>query len=296
MRNQSIFLLLRCMKTSLSHLPEKKQKEISFIVDIIKQVINPEMILLFGSYAKGAFVEHRYNSEGTTFEYISDYDFLVITKHNSEKTDVQESKIMSLTEIIEPPINLEIHDIGYVNKGLEWGEYFWTDIVKQGVVLLNNNSVSLVEPRILTTDERKQKAQRYFDNWYPQASEFLYGAKVYQERGNLKISTFNLHQSVECLYYSVLLVFTDYKPKVHNLWKLRKKSKPFSEELFFIFKAETDKNEKHLFELLKQGYIDARYREDFKITSQELQILIERVSLMITIVKEICISRIESIK
>jgi hypothetical protein len=92
-----------------------------------------------------------------------------------------------------------------------------------------------------------------------------------------------------------LLVFTEYKPKVHNLWKLRKKSKPFSEDLFFVFKAESDQTEKHLFELLKQGYIDARYRDDFKITPNELQTLIERVENMIPIVKAMCQEKIDMI-
>lgn len=284
------------MKTSFTHLPENKQAEIKFITAIIKDVVNPEMIILFGSYAKGTYKEHRFISKGVKYEYISDIDFLVITKNNHDNASVQESKIMSLTEDLEQPINLEIHEIDYVNKGLEWGEYFWTDIVKEGILLLDNKTVQLLEPRELTVIERKEKAQRYFDNWFPQADEFIFGSKVYQGRGNSKIATFHLHQATECLYYSVLLVFTDYKPKVHNLWKLRKKSKPFSEELFFVFRAETDKTEKHLFELLKQGYIDARYREDFKITSQELQTLIERVGVMIPIVKKICQEKIDAIK
>jgi HEPN domain-containing protein/predicted nucleotidyltransferase len=292
----SFFLLLPLMKTSLSHLPVNKQKEINFIRGIIKEVVNPEMIILFGSYAKGTFVEHRYVSDGITYEYISDYDFLVVTKNNPEKASTQESKIMSLTEMLEPPVNLEIHDIDYVNKGLEWGEYFWIDIAKDGILLFDNKTIQLLEPRELTIAERKEKAQRYFDNWFPQADEFLFGSKVYQGRGNSKIATFHLHQAAECLYYSILLVFTDYKPKVHNLWKLRKKSKPFSEDLFFVFRAETDDSEKKLFELLKQGYIDARYREDFQITSQELKTLIDRVEEMIPIVKKLCQEKIDTIK
>jgi predicted nucleotidyltransferase len=65
-------------------LPDKKQFEIDRIKDIIIDVVNPEMIILFGSYAKGKYVEHKYNSKGITFEYISDYDFLVVTKENPE--------------------------------------------------------------------------------------------------------------------------------------------------------------------------------------------------------------------
>ncbi|MDZ7650245.1 MAG: nucleotidyltransferase domain-containing protein, partial [Cytophagales bacterium] len=65
------------------------------IVDIIRDVLNPEKIILFGSHAKGTQVEHRYQTkDGIIHEYNSDYDFLVVTKGNPEKTYVQESKIM----------------------------------------------------------------------------------------------------------------------------------------------------------------------------------------------------------
>ncbi len=280
------------MKESLAYLPEKKQHEIRIITEIIKEVVNPEMIILFGSYAKNKYVEHKYISKGITFEYISDYDFLVVTKNNPEKSYVQESIIASKAEMFEPPINLEIHDIDYINKGLEWGEYFWIDIVKEGILMYDKGTVQFSEPRELTPAEQKEKALRYFDTWFPQGAAFLKGSKFYKNEGNLRIATFELHQSTESLYYATLLAFTDYKPKTHNLWKLRRKAKPYSEELFHVFRAETDKREKDLFELLKQGYVDARYREDFTITEQELSILIERVSAMIPIVDRICKERI----
>lgn len=40
------------MNTTLSHLPEKKQHEIQRIAGIIREVVDPEKIILFGSHAK----------------------------------------------------------------------------------------------------------------------------------------------------------------------------------------------------------------------------------------------------
>lgn len=83
------------MKTSLFHLPEKKQFEIQRIAEIIREVVDPEKIILFGSHAKGGWVEDRYTDKhGTAYEYISDYDLLVVTKDNREKAYAQEAKIM----------------------------------------------------------------------------------------------------------------------------------------------------------------------------------------------------------
>ncbi len=74
------------MKTSINHLPESKRNQILEIVDIIKEVVSPEKIILFGSYAKGKYVEHRYTGkDGIFYEYVSDYNFLVVTQHNTVK-------------------------------------------------------------------------------------------------------------------------------------------------------------------------------------------------------------------
>lgn len=284
------------MKSSITHLPEKKQAEIQMINKIIQDVVHPEMIILFGSYAKGTYVEHRYKAkDGTDYEYISDYDFLVVTSDNQEKASTQENHILTLTENIDPPVNLEIHGIDYINKGLELGEYFFSDIVKEGVVLFDRQTVAFAEPQILTASEKKEKAQRYYNTWFPQGSTFLKGARFFKGEGDLKIAAFQLHQAAESLYYAVLLVFTDYKPKVHNLWRLRKKAKPYSEKLFQVFKSETNEQDKHLFELLKKGYIDARYRADYSITLSELEELTKRVDEMCKIVEEACTGKFASI-
>lgn len=288
------------MKTSLSHLPENKQHEIQRIAEIIREVVNPEKIILFGSYAKGGWVEDRYTDKhGTLHEYISDYDFLVVTKNNPVKTYIQEHTIMDRVDRYNPPVNLEIHEIDFVNEGLEWGQYFFKDIVNEGVLLHDSLDLQFSKPRLLTAEEEKQKMNEHFQTWHGSASRFLrISETAYRDavaRGEkLNEVAFNLHQATESLYYAVLLVFSGYKPKTHNLWKLRKKTKAYSKELFAVFRAETDKEEENLFDLLKRGYIEARYKSDYQISASELNSLIERVKQMNVIANNICIQKINS--
>jgi uncharacterized protein len=283
------------MKTDLHHLPANKQEEILAITEIIKGVVAPEKVILFGSYAKGGYKDHEYISgDGTRHEYISDYDFLVVTQKNSGKTTEQESTIMDRVDRYKPPVNLEIHGIDYINEGLSWGQYFFVDIIKEGILLHDSGDTKFVEPRILTQLEEREKAQRYFDIWHHQSNEFIIDSTNALERGSLNNGAFYLHQATESLYYTMLLVFTGYKPKTHNLWKLRKKTKGYSEELFLVFRAEDDKVDEHLFDLLKRGYIEARYKQnDYFITSKELAVLIERVKMMNSIIQSICKQKIE---
>lgn len=284
------------MKTSLSHLPENKQYEIKRIADIIQEVVKPEMIILFGSHAKGTNVSHKYQSkDGTIHEYISDYDFLVVTHNNSEKTYVQESIIMDKVDHYQPPVNLEIHEIDYINEGLSWGQYFFADIVREGIVLFNTERVKFVDPRLLTPSEQRDIAQQYFEKWFTRGADFISGLDGYLKKGKFKVSAFILHQATESFYYTALLVFTSYKPKTHNLGKLKKQIKSISEELYLIF-PENSKDEKHLFDLLKRGYVDARYKDDYVISGVEVNALIDRVEKIQNLVREICNKKISSIK
>jgi uncharacterized protein len=98
---------------------------------------------------------------------------------------------------------------------------------------------------------------------------------------DLKEGAFNLHQAAERTYNAIILVHAGYKSKTHNLGKLKRYSKRFSEELDAIFPDNTPQ-EKHLFDLLKRGYIDTRYKEHYEITAEELTILIERVGKLET--------------
>jgi predicted nucleotidyltransferase len=172
------------MKTSLNFLLQSKRDQILGIVAIIKEVVAPEKIILFGSYAKGRYVEHRYTGkDGILYEYISDFDFLVVTKENTVKEYELEDIVNSRTQHYKQPINLQIHEIDYINEGLEFGQYFFTDIVNEGVLLYDTDIVHFAEARELNPEEEKEIAQRYFDIWFPRGSGFL------------KTALFNLKES-----------------------------------------------------------------------------------------------------
>ena len=56
------------MKHSLEHLPARKQRHLELIVKIIRAAVDVEMIILYGSHARGDWVE---DAKGQKF---SDYD------------------------------------------------------------------------------------------------------------------------------------------------------------------------------------------------------------------------------
>ncbi len=72
------------MKYTIKHLPEEKQQELQEIVSFVTETITVDMIILFGSYARGDWVEDKYVENGTTYEYKSDYDLLIIVDNETK--------------------------------------------------------------------------------------------------------------------------------------------------------------------------------------------------------------------
>jgi len=286
------------MKTSLSYLPQTKQDQILQIVNIIKEVASPEKIILFGSYATGKYIDDNYIEGSARLEYVSDFDFLVVTKTADEKEFALKGKIVNQTRnLFKTPVNAIIHSLDYVNEGLEIGQYFFSDIINDGVLLYESNSIPFFKSRILSKKEKIEIAQRYFDQLFNGGKALLKSVLFNFSQIEYNLAAFELHQASERFYNTVLLVFTNYKPKTHNLDILRQYSKHISKELFLIFPFPVENEfETNLFELLKRSYIDARYKNDYKITKEELEILIERVTKMKEIVEKICRDKILSLE
>ena len=266
-------MYLHLVKELLSHLPQVKQQELEELTQVLLSFKHVEMVVLFGSYARGSWVEDSYVEKGTTYEYRSDFDILVVLTHEDLKQKFRiEDKIkaeLTTTGKVNTPVSLIFHGIKQLNASLTMGNYFFRDIKEEGKVLYDSQKFKLANPKKLTAKQYQQKAQDYFDQWFESANEFLIDFRNALERNSLNKAAFELHQATERYYTTILLVFTDYRPKDHNLENLGIKVE-MCDKRFAVFPKTTDK-EKQLFELLKRAYIDARYKMDeYQITKVEL--------------------------
>ena len=73
------------------------------------------MIILFGSYARGNWVEDKYKENGTTYEYKSDYDLLVIVEDEIKGNQHKPTKRLrpKIWRDVNPdtPLNIIYHGI-----------------------------------------------------------------------------------------------------------------------------------------------------------------------------------------
>ncbi|MDD5698104.1 MAG: HEPN domain-containing protein [Victivallaceae bacterium] len=287
------------MKRSLAHLPREKKDELRAVVEIIRELIDAEFIILFGSYARGDWVEDRYTAEdGITYEYQSDYDLLVVVqdlpkyqyKGYRNRIKYRARKFAGCTT----PLSIIMHSLDEFNQAVGNGEYFFVDIKKEGILLYRSGRFRLPVARKLSSKARKNKAEAHFKNWFESAKNLFTGYGMFFEKDMLKESAFLLHQAAERFYHTVLLVFTDYKPRTHDLAELGKRVDQLSSSFKGIFPQNTDE-EKHLFELLKRAYTEARYHVGYKITREELRYLAERVSMLQDLTEAVCKAKISSL-
>ncbi|MFC1677985.1 HEPN domain-containing protein [Planctomycetota bacterium] len=271
------------MKDSLNHLPQRKKGELARIVSIIRDAVpQAEMIILFGSYARGDAVEDVTVEGNTTYEYSSDFDILVIVKSKSlaDNLDLWYSIEDEAGKLpVQTPVKIIAHDIGFVNRKLKRGQYFFRDIKKEGIILYDSKNCELAEPKEPTAEERLEQAKKDFKQRFKRANGAYGMYKDALRKHEYNWAAFMLHQTAECYYSTVLLVHTNYKPKTHDLDTLRRLSANHDPALFKVFPLRT-RHEKRRFDLLRQAYVGARYHEDYKITPQELKYLARCVELL----------------
>lgn len=289
------------MKDSIAYLPKDKQEDLNFLVkEILKRLPQTEFIILYGSYARGNYVRRslRIEDGGIPTVKISDYDIYVITSGiNSKKV---ETVLDNVEDIFfagkdfdrDTPVEFINDDIKMLNKYLEEGRYFYTQIKQEGVVLYNSGKYKLARCRKLNFAEIKEQAQEYFNEKLNEANEFLVDTINAYNRENYKRASFYLHQACENYYYAIRLTFALRNNKQHNLSKLSSSTKRYSEDLVTVFPQDT-LEEKRLFILLKAAYVEARYNPYFVVTKEDIDELVPKVELLRNITIRICDMRIK---
>ncbi|MDB5034996.1 MAG: hypothetical protein JWQ98_2237 [Chlorobi bacterium] len=281
------------MNTSILHLPEEKQEQLRQAVEIIREETDVEMIILFGSYAAGTWVEEA-GPDPRSFEYQSDFDIYVLVedKQLSRKGTLWARIEGRLRREVATPVQLLVDLVGAFDGYIRAGRYFYADIRTQGILLYDSENFALAEPRELRSKERLELAREEYEYWFNSATSFLESTESAIEREDYPHAVFLLHQVAERLYSAVLLVYTNYRPKLHDIEKLAQLSGGQAPELVPVFPIGTAE-ERRLFDLLRGAYIESRYDKAYAITKEEMEWMAERVEELRRVTEEVCERRIK---
>ena len=302
------------MRTDLDHLPPAKQRELERVVQILFEEFEEAIgratqdwkrkgrilkIVLYGSYARGTFVDEPHTAKS----YRSDYDLLIIV--NDErltdrvkywvKAEDRLIRDLSITKTLKTPVNFILHTLHEVNQGLADGRYFFIDVAKEGIALYQSEDSELPEPTPKTPAQALALAREYFEEWFPSATKRFEIAKFDIERGFNKDAAFDVHQAAERLYHCVLLTCCFYTSHSHNLAFLRTQAERIDGRLTNVWPMDSRK-ERAMFEKLKAAYVKARYSKHYRISDEELEWLGKCVEDLANVVQTICMERIEGLE
>jgi predicted nucleotidyltransferase len=143
------------MQTDISRLPEAKQRELEQITEIIRAQGEVEMVILFGSYARGDWREEKDLEPDRWSGHASDYDILVVVKEPQRAADAGYRRtLLETTNALKFSTHAHpiVHDIDDVNANLEEGRYFFMDIKREGCLLYDSERYRLAEPRELSNE------------------------------------------------------------------------------------------------------------------------------------------------
>ena len=293
------------MKTSLEHLPEKKQRELARVVEIIHEEFADALeggsadfkkrgrilkIILFGSYGRGNFVDEPHTMKG----YRSDYDILVIV--NSKKLAEPEYWEKATDRLmwdkgVSTPVGLIVHGAREVNNFLADGQYFFVDIQREGIVLYELDDRPLAEPKRLSPADALRVAREHFERKCASSKYFCQLARYAISDEQRNHAAFNLHQAVETAYSCLLLTLTNYSPPSHNIKFLRGLAEDRDQRLIDAWPRD-----QHRFtawyNILNEAYVKARYSKHFEITEEGLSWLLERTEHLLRLVELVCQERL----
>jgi predicted nucleotidyltransferase/HEPN domain-containing protein len=302
------------MRTDLDHLPPQKRRELERVVQIVFEEFEDalalakhewkkrgriEKIILYGSYARGGWVDEPHTAKG----YRSDFDLLIIVndKRLTDRVDYwlkledHLNRELAIAKALKAPVNFIVHTLQEVNDGLAHGRYFFMDVQRDGIALYQFADDELHEPKPKTAKQGLAMAHEYYDEWFPNSMKRFESAKFLIEKGYTKQAAFDLHQTAESLYHCVLLVVTFYTPHVHNLGFLRTQAERLDRSLIEAWPREK-RAEQAIFEKLKEAYVKARYSKHYKISVEQLEWIAARVEQLGQAVHAVCAERIAQLE
>lgn len=278
------------MKKSIKHLPKCTQEELEVLQELILAYLtNVRMIILYGSYARGEQVvwDESYDEHGVLTYYQSDLDILVICetgdaiKAENYARDVivpKYDKRMEGRRHPTPP-QIIVESTVTINRAIRRKHYFFYEIIKDGILLYDDNKFQIGTPEKLPYREIKQYAEEEYVGCFHMGEGFLRHGELAQEENEYKLGSFLLHQACERYYKAYMLVYGGTRPKSHRLDVLGAMSKSRSRGFANVFPVSTSED-KEAFDKLCRAYIEARYSRLFAVSKEQYEYMIARTKVL----------------
>jgi HEPN domain-containing protein len=175
----------------------------------------------------------------------------------------------------ETPVSLIVQAGDDVREQLARGSSFFRDVMIEGVALYAAGRVAITVPE-LTPTRHHALAESCFQRYFEHAAQLYRSFERNLAHGSLAIAAFELHQVAETICKAVLVVFTAYLPKMHDLDELGRRCARACPNLRPVVPRDTP-DRRRLAALLRAAYVDARYSFAFEVSREDLEALARHV-------------------
>lgn len=256
------------------------------LVDIVVKSAKPDMIFLLGASLQRRRSESIFIESAPISQYISDCFLLVLIPSLSGKELHEwQDKIENNCKCLMPVTALVLQTIT-LEEWLKAGHRFALTVLQSAAPIYDSGNLSFAIPGSGTINITDKHCERQFSEGLMKAKEFLVGSELFRVRKQHAMAAFMLHQSAEQALRTLLITGTGYHANTHSLDRLIRYGSLIAYQLPDIFPQRTD-NDKRLFNLLQKAYIDTRYKEDYKISNEDLLCLSEKVRCLHEILADV---------
>ena len=275
------------VRRAVAHLPVTKQGQLCAIKRIIRATVDVERVILFGSHARGDWVDDPVGG------YLSDFDVAVLVGTSALAADEAlwaDCQERAREVAGDTPVSLIVHTVNDVRQQLARGSSFFRDVMTEGVALYDAGRAAIAVSE-LTLAQRLDLAQVSFTRYFEHAAQLYRSFERNLAHGSLAIAAFELHQVAETIYKAVLLVFTAYQPKLHDLDELGRRCARVAPDIGPLVASDAP-DRKCLAALLRAAYVDARYSFTFHISREDLDVLARYVGAFRLRAEQACRERL----
>ncbi|KCZ99603.1 putative nucleotidyltransferase [Hyphomonas polymorpha PS728] len=303
------------MQTSLDHLPPARQAEFARIQEVILDELETRIkadgkarakhyrllkLVLFGSFAKGTWFEDSRSGRASDIDLLAIVSHEALTEMSAFWGEVEDR--LYTDPLVKRDVSIIVHTLQDVNRQLKDGQYFFSEIIQQGILLYedgepdrNGNAKNiLAKPAAPDPKKAYYQAAEYASYWKRAAEQFLTIGRQGIDAGPEweRNTAFQLHQAAESAYRMFLLTTTLYAPGTHHLGKLRNIARTIDGRIEDSW-GPPQKPYKRYFELLRRAYVEARYSPSYETTQEILTWQADRIGQLIAIANELCRERLE---
>ncbi len=204
--------------------------------------------------------------------------------------DHEEGEALSLGTMLEESCRptdafILVHYASAVVNAIIKGDHFFNRALSCPPLYISGNML-LPNSDVIKPNTVVDLGEANWERWRKQAKEFLLGAEYYLSVEAHSAALFSLHQCAEDILIAIVRSVLGYKINSHNLLRLLRVTQFFTNDLTAVFQIDTDQGKRN-FNILKEAYINVRYRDNYSPDRSSLDTLYPVVTKLLSTAEQI---------